>query len=59
MSDIFATPTKPTRSCKSDLQMLAQVEKWMATIRDIDREERSEIKSPSARLEHLLAPVTE
>jgi hypothetical protein len=57
MSEFLATPTK--RACKSDLQMLAQVEKWMAAIREVSREERAEIKSPSRRLEHLLAPVTE
>ncbi len=57
MSEFLATPTK--RACKSDLQMLAQVERWMATIRDVSREERAAIESPSARLEHLLAPVGE
>jgi hypothetical protein len=43
----------------SDLQMLAHVEQWMAAIREIDREERTEMESASARLEHLLAPATE
>ena len=43
----------------SDLQMLAQVEQWMAAIREIYREERAEMESASARLEHLLAPVGE
>jgi len=57
MSEFLATPTK--RACKSDLQMLAQVEKWMAAIREVGREERAQIKSPSDRLAHLLAPVTE
>jgi hypothetical protein len=57
MSESLATPTK--RACTSDLQMLAQVEKWMAAIREVSREERAEIKSPSQRLAHLLEPVTE
>jgi hypothetical protein len=55
MTDTFTSQTKAT----SDLRMLAQVEQWMATIRQIDREERAEIESASARLEHLLAPVAE
>jgi hypothetical protein len=57
MTDIFAPPTKAVRN--NDLQMLAQVERWMATIREIDREKRAEIGSASARLEHLLAPAAE
>ena len=28
----------------SDLQMLAQVEQWLAAIREIDREERTEMR---------------
>jgi hypothetical protein len=55
MTDTFASQTKVT----SDLRMLAQVEQWMAAIRQIDREERTEIESASTRLEHLLAPVSE
>jgi hypothetical protein len=55
MTDTFTSQTKAT----SDLRMLAQVEQWMATIRQLDREERAEIESASARLEHLLAPVAE
>lgn len=43
----------------SDLQMLAQVEQWLAAIREIDREERTEMELASARLEHLLATATE
>ncbi len=44
MSDILATPTKPTASRKAaaDLRALAQVEKWMATIREISREPSGE-----------------
>jgi hypothetical protein len=49
----------PRDKAPSDLQMLAQVEQWMAEIREIGREERAEIESASARLEHLLAPVAE
>jgi hypothetical protein len=55
MTDTFTSQTKAAR----DLRMLAQVEQWMARIREIDREERAEIQSASARLEHLLAPVSE
>jgi hypothetical protein len=55
MTDTFSSQTKAAR----DLRMLAQVEQWMATIRDIDREKRAELESASARLEHLLAPVTD
>jgi hypothetical protein len=43
----------------SDLQMLAQVEQWMAAIREIYREERAEMESARARLAHLLVPVRE
>ncbi len=57
MTDTFAPQTKAVRN--NDLQMLAQVERWMATIREIDREKRAEIEPASARLEHLLAPVGE
>ncbi len=59
MSDTFATTMPADQGGVRDLQMLAQVEKWMATIREIDREQRAEIESASARLEHLLAPVGE
>jgi hypothetical protein len=57
MTDTFAPQTKAVRN--NDLQMLAQVERWMATIREIDREKRAEIEPASARLERLLAPVGE
>jgi hypothetical protein len=60
MSDTAVMPTKAVfHSGSSDLHMLSQVEKWMATIREIAREERNAIESPSARLEHLLAPAAE
>jgi hypothetical protein len=49
----------PRGKAISDLQMLAQVEKWMAAIRELDREARAETQLASARLEHLLAPATE
>jgi hypothetical protein len=41
MSQTLATPTKSavTRNVASDLQMLAHVEKWMAAIREIKREQ--------------------
>jgi hypothetical protein len=55
MTDTFASQSKAA----GDLRMLAQVEQWMATIREIDRDERAEIEPASARLDHLLAPVTE
>jgi hypothetical protein len=40
MSDTFAAPTKtsPGRNGTSDGQVFAQVEKWMAAIRDINSE---------------------
>ncbi|MGA2892775.1 MAG: hypothetical protein ABSE22_07890 [Xanthobacteraceae bacterium] len=51
MSETLATPTKPATSGRmiahsgaADLQMLAQVEKWMATIREIIREQQGEAK---------------
>jgi hypothetical protein len=43
----------------SDLKMLAQVEQWMAAIREIGREERADFEAATKRLEHLLAPVSE
>ncbi|HZC55609.1 MAG TPA: hypothetical protein VE396_06115 [Xanthobacteraceae bacterium] len=57
MTDTFASQTKAGRN--SDLQMLAQVEQWMATIREINRDERAGMEPPSARLERLLAPAAE
>jgi hypothetical protein len=44
MSETLASPMKtaPARNGASDLQMLAQVEKWMAAIRDINREPQNE-----------------
>jgi hypothetical protein len=55
MTDTFTSQTKAAR----DLRMLDQVEQWMATIREIDREKRAEAEPASARLERLLAPVAE
>jgi len=55
MSEFIATK----RNCTSDLRMFAQVEQWMTAIREINREERAAIQSPTARLEHLLAPAGE
>jgi len=44
MSENLAAPmnTAPARNVASDLQMLAQVEQWMATIREINREPQTE-----------------
>jgi len=48
MSETLAAQTKPTpapaRNGAADLQVLVQVEKWMATIREISREQQDEIK---------------
>jgi hypothetical protein len=46
MSGNLAMPTKPesTRGGPADLHMLAHVEKWMATIREIKREQQTESK---------------
>jgi hypothetical protein len=55
MTDTVAPRAKAPR----DLQMLAQVEQWMATIREISRDEPADPKSASMRLERLLAPATD
>jgi hypothetical protein len=55
MTDPFA----PRAKAPNDLEMLVQVEQWMATIREIGREERADFEAACARLEHLLTPVTE
>jgi hypothetical protein len=55
MTDTSAQQAK----APNDLRMLAQVEQWMATIREIDREDRADIGPASARLERLLAPASE
>jgi hypothetical protein len=41
MPDILATQTKSTapRASSDDIRVLAQVEKWMAAIREINREQ--------------------
>jgi hypothetical protein len=44
MTDTFTSQTK----APGDLRMLAQVEQWMATIREIDREERAKIEPASS-----------
>jgi hypothetical protein len=50
MSENLATQTKPdsasisTRNGSSDFHMIAHVEKWMAMIREINREQQSEPK---------------
>jgi len=55
MTDPFA----PRAKAPNDLEMLVQVEQWMAAIRDISREEGAELASASDRLERLLAPASE
>jgi hypothetical protein len=51
MSDSLAAKANPafvsssTRNGASDLRMLAEVEKWMATIREINREQPSPSKT--------------
>jgi hypothetical protein len=45
MSESIANTTKSLVSMRngaSDLRMLAQVEKWMATIREINREQQAQ-----------------
>ena len=48
MSETLAVQTKPTptptRNGASDLRVLVRVEKWMAMIREISREQQDEIK---------------
>jgi hypothetical protein len=46
MSGTLDTHTKSvaTRTGSADLHMLAHVEKWMAMIREINREQQSEVK---------------
>jgi hypothetical protein len=38
MSETIVAPARPARIVTSDLQMIAQVEKWMAAIRDMKSE---------------------
>ena len=42
MSDTFTASMKTPRSGTSDLQMIVQVEKWMATIRELNSEPQNE-----------------
>jgi hypothetical protein len=46
MSDIADTSSEPStkRDERTDKQALAQVEKWMAMIREIDQEQQTEHK---------------
>jgi hypothetical protein len=53
MTDTVASRAK----APGDLRMLAQVEQWLATIREISREELADLDSASLRLERLLAPA--
>jgi hypothetical protein len=60
MSQSAGTQTKPTARADSlDERALAQVEKWMAVIREISGEPAREAASAGARLDRLLAPITE
>jgi hypothetical protein len=55
MSESIITTAKPAtvaahnsmHAGASDLRMLAQVEKWMATIREINREQQSQPAFPA------------
>lgn len=49
MSESLATPAMSVARCNgaSELRMLAQVEKWMATIREIAREQQGVAKMPA------------
>jgi hypothetical protein len=42
MSDTHAASMKSARNGTSDLQMIVQVEKWMATIRELNSEPQNE-----------------
>ena len=55
MSDIADTSSKPSakRDARTDEQAFAQVEKWMAMIREIDREPQTDHKRADlAPLQH-------
>jgi hypothetical protein len=56
---VMTDPFAPRAKAPNDLEMLVQVEQWMAAIREIGREGHAEIDSASDRLERLLAPATE
>jgi len=58
MSESVATQPKlaPTRRAASDAYALAHVEKWMAMICEISREQQGQRKA--ARLTGALKPVT-
>ncbi len=47
MSETLATPTKESyaRNGSTDLRIIARVEKWMAMIREINREQQTESKA--------------
>ena len=55
MSDTAELQTRPTT--RGDQQILALVEKWMATIREVSHE-RSDVAVASTRLDRLLASAT-
>jgi hypothetical protein len=61
MTESVATSSKPSsrRTDSGDEQALAQVEKWMAVIRELSHEPAGGTMSAGARLERLLAPAAE
>jgi|GEM_PF-4037877 hypothetical protein len=61
MTDVPASSAKieAARAPISDSKMLAQVEQWMAMIREINRAERADLVPASTRLDHLLATATD
>ena len=58
MSDTLAQSMKPARHGASDLQMLVQVEKWMAAIRELKSEPQHEAEF-RGRLRPALASAKE
>jgi hypothetical protein len=61
MTGSAAMPSKPSsrQTDSGDQQALAQVEKWMAVIRELGHEPAGGTMSAGARLERLLAPAAE
>jgi hypothetical protein len=56
MSDVGELQARPTIG--RDQRILAHVEKWMATVREVSHD-RGEAASASTRLDRLLASATE
>jgi hypothetical protein len=61
MSESAAVQSNPpaNRTDAADERAIAQVEKWMAVIRELGHEPTDNALSAGARLHRLLAPVTE